>query len=82
MGVTDQLLPTISALVALGEFAQDGQLSDAATIETVSNNLPTKAKQKRAEQEWRGAIAEMTQLLNQKLSITKKGSSKTAKDKN
>ncbi|MEL6778945.1 MAG: HAMP domain-containing sensor histidine kinase [Cyanobacteria bacterium J06597_16] len=81
MGVTDQLLPTISALVALGEFAQDGQLSDAATIETVSNNLPTKAKQKRAEQEWRGAIAALTQLLNQQLSISTKGSSKTAKAK-
>ena len=42
MSVADQLLPTISALVALGEFAQDDQLSNAAEVNTVSSGLPTR----------------------------------------
>ncbi len=65
MSVTDQLLPTISALVALGEFAQDDHLSDAAEVGTVSNSLPAAAKQQRAEREWQGAIAALNQLLTQ-----------------
>ncbi|MEL6814864.1 MAG: HAMP domain-containing sensor histidine kinase [Cyanobacteria bacterium J06598_3] len=71
MSVTPQLLPTISALVALGEFSQDDQLPDAAHIETVSDALLPAAKQQRTEHEWRSAIAALTQLLNQQLSTPK-----------
>ena len=65
MSVTPQLLPTISALVALGEFAQDDHSGDNAEIETVSDRLPIAVAEQRAECEWRGAIAALTQLLNQ-----------------
>ena len=68
MSVADQLLPTISALVALGEFAQDDHLSNAAEISTVSSGLPAAAKQQRAEHEWQGAIAALNQLLTQQTS--------------
>ena len=63
MSVTPQLLPTISALVALGEFAQDDRLCDA--VETVSDRLPVAQAEQRAEREWSGAIAALTQLLIQ-----------------
>ncbi|MEO0768858.1 MAG: HAMP domain-containing sensor histidine kinase [Cyanobacteria bacterium J06649_4] len=65
MGATDQLLPTISALVALGEFSQDGSLADADHIDTVSDGLTAELRQQRAEREWQGALAALTQLLNQ-----------------
>ncbi len=65
MGAPDQLLPTISALVALGEFAQDEQSSEASTIPTFSEGLAADVRQQRAEREWTGAIAALTQLLNQ-----------------
>ncbi|WP_121967993.1 HAMP domain-containing sensor histidine kinase [Leptolyngbya sp. BC1307] len=68
MSVADQLLPTISALVALGEFAQDDHLSNAAEVSTVSSGLPSAAKQQRAEHEWQGAIAALNQLLTQQTS--------------
>ena len=71
MSVTPQLLPTISALVALGEFSQDDQLPDTAHIETVSDSLSPAAKQQRTEYEWRSAIAALTQQLNQQLSTAK-----------
>ncbi|MGB3296353.1 MAG: HAMP domain-containing sensor histidine kinase [Phormidesmis sp.] len=67
MGATDQLLPTISALVALGEFATGDQFTADADHKTVSDLLPTAAKQQRAEREWQGAIAALTQLLNQQI---------------
>ncbi|MEM9148850.1 MAG: HAMP domain-containing sensor histidine kinase [Cyanobacteria bacterium P01_F01_bin.3] len=79
MSVTDQLLPTISALVALGEFSQDEQLPDAAHIETISDGLSPTEKQQRAEQEWRGALAALTQLLNQKTNNSKSSRSKGKK---
>lgn len=79
MSVTDQLLPTISALVALGEFSQDEQLSDATNIETISDGLSPEAKQQRAEQEWRGALSALTQLLNQKTNSSKPSNSKGKK---
>ena len=65
MGVTSQLLPTISALVALGEFAQDNCLSEEANIETASDRLPVALTERRAEREWSGAIAALAQLLTQ-----------------
>ena len=70
MGATEQLLPTISALVALGEFSQDGHLTEASqtddsTIGTVSDGLSSELKQQRAEREWQGALAALSQLLNQ-----------------
>ncbi|MEL7495804.1 MAG: HAMP domain-containing sensor histidine kinase [Cyanobacteria bacterium J06554_11] len=64
MGATDQLLPTISALVALGEFAQDDQLPDDSHIDTVSDQLQVSDRQLRAQREWQGAVAALTQLLN------------------
>lgn len=79
MSVTDQLLPTISALVALGEFSQDDQLTDAESIETVSDTLAPAVKQQRTEQEWRSAIAALTQLLNQQISTPKGTTSKGKK---
>ena len=71
MGSTDQLLPSISALVALGEFAQDDQSTDASYISTVSDGLSTQQKQQRADREWQGAIAALTQLLNQQANALK-----------
>ncbi|MEM8504031.1 MAG: HAMP domain-containing sensor histidine kinase [Cyanobacteria bacterium P01_D01_bin.1] len=65
MGAPDQLLPTISALVALGEFAQDVQDHEAPSIPTFSEGLAVEVRQRRAEREWAGAIAALTQLLNQ-----------------
>ncbi|MGB7084969.1 MAG: HAMP domain-containing sensor histidine kinase [Phormidesmis sp.] len=65
MSKTEQLLPSISALVALGEFAQGDQLSDTQQIKTVSDTLTAAAKQQRAEQEWQAAIAALGQLLAQ-----------------
>ncbi len=74
MSVADQLLPTISALVALGEFAQDDHLSNAAEVSTVSSGLSAAAKQQRAEHEWQGAIAALNQLLIQQ-TLSGQGSS-------
>lgn len=68
MGCSDQLLPTISALVALGEFSTGNQPVDAASLQTVSDMLPAAEKQQRAEREWQGAIAALSQLLNQQIS--------------
>ncbi len=67
MGRSDQLLPTISALVALGEFSTGNQLVEVANVQTVSNTLPAAEKQQRAEKEWQGAIAALSQLLNQQI---------------
>ncbi len=67
MGVSDQLLPTISALVALGEFSQGDQLADATDVKTVSDTLSDEAKQQRAQREWQGAIAALGQLLTQQV---------------
>lgn len=69
MSVTPQLLPTISALVALGEFAQQNQLNGCVEVETVSDRLPVAVAEQRAEREWRGAIAALTQLLIQQTSL-------------
>ncbi|MBE9061324.1 sensor histidine kinase KdpD [cf. Phormidesmis sp. LEGE 11477] len=69
MGAPDQLLPTISALVALGEFAQDAQNGDVANIPTLSEGLAAEARQQRAKHEWTGAIAALTQLLNQRTQV-------------
>ncbi|MEL7224105.1 MAG: HAMP domain-containing sensor histidine kinase [Cyanobacteria bacterium J06576_12] len=83
MGATDQLLPTISALVALGEFGsdfvQDAQGVGAA--DTVSDRLTSEARQKRAQHEWQGAIAALNQLVLQQINATKSGkrSKKAAK---
>jgi signal transduction histidine kinase len=70
MSGTDQLLPTISALVALGEFSQSDYAQGAqaqADIKTVSSGLPAAAKQQRAEREWQGALAALSQLLTQQM---------------
>ena len=67
MGCSDQLLPTISALVALGEFSTGSQPVDVANLQTVSDTLPAAEKQQRAEREWQGAIAALSQLLNQQI---------------
>lgn len=79
MSVTGQLLPTISALVALGEFAQDEQLPSADNIEIVSDQLSPAAKQQRAEQEWRAAIAALNQLLKQQLTRAQSGHAKSGR---
>ena len=76
MSVTPQLLPTISALVALGEFAQDNRMGDNVQVETVSDRLPVAVAEQRAECEWRGAIAALTQLLNQQTATAEKPKSK------
>ena len=69
MGATNQLLPTISALVALGEFAQEHTLPATHTSETVATTvaegLSPMAKQQRAEREWQGALGALTHLLTQ-----------------
>ena len=64
---SDQLLPTISALVALGEFSTGSQPVDVAHLQIISDTLPTAEKQQRAEREWQGAIAALSQLLNQQI---------------
>ncbi len=71
MGAPEQLLPTISALVALGEFAQDNQTGDLPTIPTLSEGLAADVRQQRAKREWSGAIAALTQLLNQQHAASK-----------
>ncbi|MEM6452538.1 MAG: HAMP domain-containing sensor histidine kinase [Cyanobacteria bacterium P01_D01_bin.105] len=79
MGVSEQLLPTISALVALGEFSQDDVLS-VADSQTVLDTLPAADKQKRAESEWQGAISALHQLLRQEITtagLTKKTSKRS-----
>ena len=65
MGAPDQLLPTISALVALGEFAHDEQNGEISNVPTLSEGLAPDVRQQRAKHEWTGAIAALTQLLNQ-----------------
>jgi signal transduction histidine kinase len=67
MGVSDQLLPTISAIVALGEFSTGDQLADVTDIKTISELLPAAEKQQRAEKEWQGAVAALNQLLSQQV---------------
>jgi signal transduction histidine kinase len=67
MGSSDQLLPTISAIVALGEFSQGDQLAEVIDIKTVSDTLPAAEKQQRAEKEWQGAVAALNQLLAQQV---------------
>lgn len=76
MGAPDQLLPTISALVALGEFAQNEQNDEVSNIPTFSEGLDAGVRQQRAQREWTGAIAALTQLLNQQGSLTKSKRSK------
>ncbi|MFK8186029.1 MAG: sensor histidine kinase [Phormidesmis sp.] len=70
MGVSEQLLPTISALVALGEFSQGDAIavSDVpSALPTVRDTLTAAAKQNRAEKEWQGATAALHQLLSQEM---------------
>lgn len=74
----DQLLPTISAIVALGEFAQDDPSVDDSHIETVSDGLSTELKQQRAEREWQGALAALIHLLNQQATCTPKTNKKSS----
>ncbi|MGD1867844.1 MAG: sensor histidine kinase [Phormidesmis sp.] len=89
MGATDQLLPTISALVALGEFADEFSQDENANSDsgTVSDSLPSEARQQRAEREWHGAIAALNHLLlhqiNRPAKTTKSGKriKKTARSK-
>ena len=91
MGVPDQLLPTISALVALGEFsgefAQGDQFphadtADSDSFRTVSDGLPTDIRQQRAKREWQGAVAALNQLLVQPPVAAKMGKRNTKKQKN
>ncbi len=79
MGAPEQLLPTISALVALGEFAQDGQNGDISTIPTLSEGLAANIRQQRANREWSGAIAALTQLLNQQRYAVSKSNKRSKK---
>ena len=81
MSVTPQLLPTISALVALGEFAQDDHLSDSVAVETVSDRLPVDVAEQRAEREWRGAISALNQLLIQQINSQQQASQASRKSK-
>ncbi|NJM96720.1 MAG: HAMP domain-containing histidine kinase [Phormidesmis sp. RL_2_1] len=67
MGKPDQLFPTISALVAIGEFASDDQFAGALEASTVSDTLSAAGKQQRAQREWQGAIAALNQLLGQQI---------------
>ncbi len=72
---SEQLLPTISALVALGEFSQDELVaSDPQILQTVNDELTAEAKQQRAKREWQGAIAALNQLLVQQTSLPQKSS--------
>ena len=74
MGTGEQLLPTISALVALGEFGQDETLEASSDLQTVSDSLSFEHKQARSQREWQGAIAALNQLLMQQSNRkTKKG---------
>ena len=77
MGVSEQLLPTISALVALGEFSQDEALA-VAGIQTVSDTLSGDDKQKRAEKEWQGAISALEQLLTQQIGSDQASNKRTS----
>ncbi|MGB3788389.1 MAG: HAMP domain-containing sensor histidine kinase [Phormidesmis sp.] len=79
MGAPEQLLPTISALVALGEFAQDDQNDDMSTIPTLSEGLAADVRQQRANREWSGAIAALTQLLNQQQHAVSRSSKRAKK---
>ncbi|MEL7050724.1 MAG: HAMP domain-containing sensor histidine kinase [Cyanobacteria bacterium J06588_5] len=83
MGAPDQLLPTISALVALGEFAQGDQLSHtdsaASDIHTVSDRLSLDIRQQRAKREWQGAVAALNQLLSQQLTRRQPASERAGK---
>jgi signal transduction histidine kinase len=81
MGSSDQLLPTISAIVALGEFSQGDQLADVPGIKTVSDMLSAAEKQRRAEKEWQGAVAALNQLLAQQVlsQLSSKEKAKAAK---
>jgi signal transduction histidine kinase len=81
MGSSDQLLPTISAIVALGEFSQGDQLADVPGIKTVSDMLSAAEKQRRAEKEWQGAVAALNQLLAQQVlsQLSRKEKAKAAK---
>ncbi|EDX85917.1 histidine kinase A domain protein [Synechococcus sp. PCC 7335] len=82
MGAPDQLLPTISALVALGEFAQDDHNGEIFSIPTLSEGLAAEVRQQRAKHEWTGAIAALTQLLNQQTQIaSSRNSRKLSKQK-
>jgi signal transduction histidine kinase len=67
MGGSDQLLPTISAIVALGEFATGDQLADITDVRTIRDTLATAEKRQRAEKEWQGAVAALNQLLAQQV---------------
>ncbi|MEL6937913.1 MAG: HAMP domain-containing sensor histidine kinase [Cyanobacteria bacterium J06598_1] len=76
---SEQLLPTISALVALGEFAQDDLIDDGTQVETVSDRLTSEARQQRSRNEWQGAIAALNQILIQQTAPTQKGKSTRSK---
>ena len=83
MSASDQLLPTISALVALGEFgAEFAQTDPENAAETVTDELTSEARQQRAEHEWQGAIAALGQLLTQQINApaqTKSDKTKSGK---
>ena len=83
MSASDQLLPTISALVALGEFgAEFAQTDPDNSAETVTDALTSEARQQRAEHEWQGAIAALSQLLTQQINApaqTKSDKTKSGK---
>ncbi len=83
MGTSDQLLPTISALVALGEFAQEDSATEAIgaenTAEQVSDRLTSEDRQQRSQREWQGAIAALNHLLLQQTSRSQKPAKRSAK---
>jgi len=82
MGTSDQLLPTISALVALGEFAQESATEGAGaenTAEKVRDSLTPEDRQQRSQREWQGAIAALNHLLQRQTSQPQTATKKSAK---
>ncbi len=69
MGTSEQLLPTISALVALGEFAQEESVTESAgataEADKLGDRLTSEDRQRRSQREWQGAIAALNHLLLQ-----------------
>lgn len=58
-----EFFPTISSLVALGEFAQ----TDLGDEQTAPATRSSEAQQQQAEAEWQAAIAALSHLLTQQL---------------
>ncbi|MBE9076030.1 HAMP domain-containing histidine kinase [Romeria aff. gracilis LEGE 07310] len=63
MAGSKEFLPTISSLVALGEFAQTAPLDE----QTATAARSTEIQQQQAEAEWQAAIAALSHLLTQQL---------------